>query len=781
MHQWLQSKIFFVGGEKAGKSTLSCSLFPLKGYFFTPKKKFFTFNGVHLLEYSDETDTKPIPHEVDEEWTLTQRDGKDFQIELEEKYGTRKLTLETPDKKLGLDFSSYFRHIIHSERTGLQIRTIDMSSEKIEKAKHLTLSVWDFGGGEDFYQSQHHFISPGTIFVITYPLNTGRKALTELEFWIRSLVSHLSQEPGMEKRYSVFIVGTMLDERGVSRELSDVRKKGVKRLAEECGLKAKFYYQEVSCESQENISQLKNKIVDSVLASHHVGEFFPQSYLEVRRALIEGRKKFPDIPHQNLETFKKELPSQLFMEDDRLRDILDLLRDLGQCIFFSSVSELGDNLFLDPGFFVTCAATVFTHKRYLERGRLKHTDLEKIWDHLKMQKGYLYQLLVATMEKYEILFQYPEEENKNFFDQISIIPALLPDKTIEELLEGSSEPQLSKKWPKELPKSHFENLHYLVFNTIPGEFVSQVLCRLKHILVRDHLWNKICLVEKDETFGLVQFFTEDNEILIKCRGLDQSSTLSMIDCVIAVIEETTRLHAGLDWNRSVPSPPCPQALVSLTEAEEERKKPLPERRFRCPKTYIPIVPESLLHQYRLEESPEPVQGFFYLHSFLLSSSFHNSTFLLKENAWWELSQGEHVITFEQDDTKQEKVRAAIFTVLKSLKIDANKLEIAHFHSVPALHRRFREYRENLSRRQAESPAEYNSKSWQDQDLDEKATVISHLYSIISEFREGNINSGQKSFIVPVFYVVSADHLDQVFKKGEFHHQPGPFGKGSIIY
>jgi len=88
-----------------------------------------------------------------------------------------------------------------------QRRKTERDNEK-EKGK-LELSVWDFAGQHDYY----YFLSTRTVFMVLWKLYEWRDNMKGLEFWFRSLATHLSSTTTTESEvyYSVMVVGTFLD------------------------------------------------------------------------------------------------------------------------------------------------------------------------------------------------------------------------------------------------------------------------------------------------------------------------------------------------------------------------------------------------------------------------------------------------------------------------------------------------------------------------------------------------------------------------------------------
>jgi len=99
----------------------------------------------------------------------------------------------------------------------------------------LELSVWDFAGQHDYYNNHHYFLQARTVFLVLWKMSDEENGLKGLEFWLRSLASHLPvsnnsnqqgdseeanhQQPKKTKEilYSIIVVGTYVDHPSVDK------------------------------------------------------------------------------------------------------------------------------------------------------------------------------------------------------------------------------------------------------------------------------------------------------------------------------------------------------------------------------------------------------------------------------------------------------------------------------------------------------------------------------------------------------------------------------------
>ena len=127
--------------------------------------------------------------------------------------------------------------------------------------------------------------------MVLWKLHEWRENMKGLEFWFRSLATHLSSSSstiaGSGVYYSVIVVGTFLDHPSVHHLESLVRVAQVNELVRECGLLVpSLQYFEVSCSSSlENIDKVQEAIFKTALSHSYMGERVPKSYVTVSEYL----------------------------------------------------------------------------------------------------------------------------------------------------------------------------------------------------------------------------------------------------------------------------------------------------------------------------------------------------------------------------------------------------------------------------------------------------------------------------------------------------------------
>jgi len=83
-------------------------------------------------------------------------------------------------------------HSIDNDITRQYFRKSILAGKEIGESGKIDVSVWDFAGQQDYYNNHHYFISTRTVFLVLWKMSEGdEKGMRGLEFWFRSLATHL--------------------------------------------------------------------------------------------------------------------------------------------------------------------------------------------------------------------------------------------------------------------------------------------------------------------------------------------------------------------------------------------------------------------------------------------------------------------------------------------------------------------------------------------------------------------------------------------------------------
>jgi len=686
-----RTKLMVVGYENVGKTTLLDCLFPLSDRILAPnfagvnQEYFFSLEGKCLKQYYQGKLQKKFIFER-KEWSVTKKVKKelfkekmDYVIKIKKIQNSKeKIKLYFDDEAIrDLWFERLSRQVSNKATHGIEVNahvwkpsTINRRQSRIFKtirrgnrksneyeekkgqASHIEFSTWDFAGQNDYYNTHHYFLSNRSIFLVLYRMDKGIKGLESLDFWLKSISSHLNQNYCDEKGkpfYSIIIVGTFLDSIDDQSSDENLRKTKVMEIYNNNGLKSPPFYFEVSCLTLENIEELREVIFNVSLSHSYMGENVPVGYLAIEKSIRELRKlkkDHPIIKTQSLIAYAQS-QSQLSFDFDIefTKRALRLLHEWGVCIYFDSPTELSNIVVLDPQYLTKkilgdlFKADEATRQMRIN-GSIDYSQLLSIWNGpTNLTDTYL-----SLLEKFEVCFIFKDQQNGN--GNKIIIPNLLPDpemiqegrtknlklmkeldesekltsnqaekkKIINEKRKVQEENQrmddmennmaeilnkLEKKWSATVPRGEIEIERIFSFNQVPSEMVSRVLVRFHDRIVDNIIWRRGVLLKhfnnkNENVFCLLEVKTEENLFEIRIRGKERGECLEMMNYIYEEVNIVSGNYGGIRWKECVRSPHFSKGLIDLSDIHQDCKLDLRDRKLICPITHFPIYGEDLL-------------------------------------------------------------------------------------------------------------------------------------------------------------------------------------------
>jgi len=449
------------------------------------------------------------------------------------------------------------------------------------------LSVWDFAGQHEYYNSHHFFISTRTVFLVCCRLDTGEEGLKGLKFWLTSLRTHLRPVPNMTY-FSIIIVGTYLDRVPNDPASFTEREVQARRMVAQANVDSLVSYIEVSGRAQpfQNISELKHLIAQKALTHTYMGELVPLSFSKVERSLKELRSQYinqanPENPryHQNpvidyrlLHDFLDE-PGE--MPDQKLQKALELLSYWGECIYFAKPKKLESTLILDPTFMTKqilgqlFGANVRLNS-LIENGILHHRHLLEFWEPLKNENFQAQApILMALMVRMEVCFPLVADEkasailSKNVKDEGDEMdaPEVVDDESYDEFMKRASvvPALLPEEVPENLRRLYWfdfdndlvvEDVKRIRFNVIPKELVSRLLSRLHKYVAHRMVWRYGGLFLKSGQYALLVVDLEQNTVTVTLRGdrPEMERLKRFWKILLAHIQLVTSYYPGVSGN-----------------------------------------------------------------------------------------------------------------------------------------------------------------------------------------------------------------------------------------
>jgi len=637
-----RTKLIVVGFENVGKTTILDCLFPLINEAEVPNflgvnyKYYFTLEGKYLNRYYQGELYKQYILE-NRKWNVQKI--KETGLELiplidksQKKLKIYFIDQETRDKWI----ERLKRVILNSATHGIEVRTHIWNSstfnqlqnknleakqnengnrneneEKKDKDDEVEYSTWDFAGQNDYYNTHHYFLSNRSIFLVLYRMDQGIKGLESLDFWLRSLSSHLHQnycDENGKPFYSIIIIGTFLDSiinNNQNDEDKNLRRTKIMEIYDKNELKLPPYYFEVSCSTLENIEELREIIFHNSLGHSYMGENVPIGYLSIKKSIYELRKLKHNHPIIEIQELIDHVQSQYqsSIDIEFTKRGLRLLNEWGICIYFEKPNELSNIVVLDPQHFTkNIFGDLFkadeSIRQLRSNGIIDYSQLNMIWN----GPTHLINTYLTLLEKFEVCFLLKDQQNRNGNgnEKKLIIPNLLSEdktKIIEDKLE--------KKWPKTIPRGEIEIERIFSFNQVPSEMVSRLLVRFHDKIVDNIIWRRGVLLrhfnnnnenenENENVLCLLEVKMLENLFEIRIRGKDRNKCLEMMKYIYEEVKSVSGNYGGVKWKECVRSPHFSKGIIGLDDILEDCKLELKDRKLICPITRFPIYGEDLL-------------------------------------------------------------------------------------------------------------------------------------------------------------------------------------------
>ena len=259
----------------------------------------------------------------------------------------------------------------------------------------VNISWWDFAGQELYYTTHQFFLSGRSIFVVVWNLEKPIED-SRVDFWLNSIQSKISNA-------TVVLVGTHLD------GLKGPAKDAVPDLFKQTKLRLRMLFPSLdiiayaaSARTGEGMADLKDALEKKIVASKHMGETIPSSYLLLERMVTDAR-----VTHQNLPIVSKhkflEMSSMCNISGEKeLFRASNLLHNLGTLIYFEQDLVLSRYVILDPQWLAKLMCTLITTKHsFVTAGVISHRALAQVWREFPLA---MYGFLLGLLEKFEVTY-----------------------------------------------------------------------------------------------------------------------------------------------------------------------------------------------------------------------------------------------------------------------------------------------------------------------------------------------------------------------------------------
>ncbi|GFO37940.1 leucine-rich repeat serine/threonine-protein kinase 1 [Plakobranchus ocellatus] len=375
----------------------------------------------------------------------------------------------------------------------------------------ITYSVWDFAGQTVYYNTHQFFLSDRAVYLLLWNIRLGHEH-AGLSFWLSSISVHAPNAP-------IFVVGTHVDQVSkIELPVSEMQKKFPQIYG--------FHF--VSSHTGQGISELQQHLVGVTLKQKYMGEKVPGVWLSLEKSL----KSMTDKKVIHFGELRSKANRCGIFDDTEVNQAVQFLHALGSVQHFTN-ANLKSHVVINPQWIVDVMASVVSVKDSpIKAGRLKHSDLGKVW---KEYKSNLHKWMLKLTEEFDLTFPLKDE-------QVNLVPCLLPEK----------KPEFT--WP-EFEKGSYNRHNKIVykFDYLPAGLFNRGQVRLHQFSDSSLIWKRGSYLKKNQHVCLI-YQSEDSELTVKAYGPRPENIVLLVHEVF----ETLILESfkGITYDFYLPCPDC---------------------------------------------------------------------------------------------------------------------------------------------------------------------------------------------------------------------------------
>ena len=262
-----------------------------------------------------------------------------------------------------------------------------------------------------------------------------------------------------------------------------------------------------------------------------------------------------------------------------------------------------------------------------KNGTIYHKDLVHVWKQFQDHKNFnsLASTFLSILEKFGVCFVVEEDKHKEFLDQRSIIPSLLPEKPPSHL---ETMKPFREAWPSDPPYNIPVQIERVIkFNIVPDELVSRLLVLIHRFIQNNLVWKNDVVIfkEQENTQAYIRVEKSLSRFIVTIRGFDLIHCQNFLEWIIEQVVTVGDKYKSIVWKQVIRSPHSSTTEISIDDIQKDLSIPLDERQLICHDTNLPILAEKVLQRAGLVHSFLKIKGLFF--NFFSFSFFFFSFFL----------------------------------------------------------------------------------------------------------------------------------------------------------
>ena len=378
----------------------------------------------------------------------------------------------------------------------LEIETREFLSDSFEIRKKVIANIWDFGGQEIYLNTHQFFLTNNSIYIILWDSRKDTESIS-FDYWL-NLLNNLTTD-------SHIIIVMNKCENGIKSIDENYFRKKHNNIVE---------FLNVSCQTREGISELKEKITETIKELKQIGDYLPFYWEKIRSEIKNIEKDY--ISYSEYLKICREIGK--IDNPDKAKIVSQYLHDIGDIIHFQNDNNLKTLVVINPEWATKAVYLLFdTLDIQKNKGKFTINNLETYWD-INIYPLEKHQELVYLMEKFEICFKQIGTEN-------FIIPDFL---------------DYEKNTDGDFLNIDNEVLRYRIqYESLPSNLFTRLICKLSYLLKKDMFWKSSAFLIKENSTAYIKYNKSEKSINVDIHGLDKGQMLSII------INEIDHLHSNL--------------------------------------------------------------------------------------------------------------------------------------------------------------------------------------------------------------------------------------------